>query len=224
MIIAIDGPAGAGKSTVARELSKRLNYKYLDTGAMYRAITFELINRKLEDSEDLEKVFKEIIDSIELDFVDGDIVLNGRILTKEIREPIIDKHVSKAASSKVVRSFLSSEQRKLAINSPNTILEGRDTTTVVCPDAQVKIFLTASLDERARRRYKELLKKDIKIDFEEVKRQIEKRDKSDTTREIGPLKVAEDAVVIDSTEKDVEWVVDKIFSLVRNKRKQLEYN
>ncbi|AWB10103.1 cytidylate kinase [Thermodesulfobium acidiphilum] len=218
MIIAIDGPAGAGKSTVARELSKRLNYKYLDTGAMYRAITFELINRKLEDSKDLENIFKKIIDSIELDFVDGNIVLNGRILTKEIRDPIIDKHVSKAASSKVVRLFLLSEQRKLATNSPNIILEGRDTTTVVCPDAQVKIFLTASLEERARRRYKELLKKDIKIDFEEVKKQIEKRDESDMNREIGPLKVAEDAVIIDSTERDVEWVVDKIFSIVGDKK------
>ncbi|HEM56425.1 MAG TPA: (d)CMP kinase [Thermodesulfobium narugense] len=218
MIIAIDGPAGAGKSTVARELSKRLNYKYLDTGAMYRAITFELINRKLEDSKDLENIFKKIIDFIELDFVDGNIVLNGRILTKEIRDPIIDKHVSKAASSKVVRLFLLSEQRKLATNSPNIILEGRDTTTVVCPDAQVKIFLTASLEERARRRYKELLKKDIKIDFEEVKKQIEKRDESDMNREIGPLKVAEDAVIIDSTERDVEWVVDKIFSIVGDKK------
>jgi cytidylate kinase len=215
MIIAIDGPAGAGKSTVARELSKKLNFKYVDTGAMYRAITFELIRRKLEDSEDLEKVFKDIIESINIDFVDGNIMLNGEILSKELRTPIIDRNVSKAASSAVVRAFLSSEQRKLAINSPNTVLEGRDTTTVVCPDAQVKIFLTASLEERTRRRYDELIKKNIKIDFEEVMAQIEKRDKSDMNRPIGPLVVAEDALVIDSTSKDVHWVVNKIYELLK---------
>jgi cytidylate kinase len=218
MIIAIDGPAGAGKSTVARELSKKLNFKYVDTGAMYRAITFELIRRKLEDSEDLEKVFKDIIESINIDFVDGNIILNGEILSKELRTPIIDRNVSKAASSAVVRAFLSSEQRKLAINSPNTVLEGRDTTTVVCPDAQVKIFLTASLEERTRRRYDELIKKNIKIDFEEVMAQIEKRDKSDMNRTIGPLVVAEDALVIDSTSKDVHWVVNKIYEIVESKQ------
>jgi cytidylate kinase len=218
MIIAIDGPAGAGKSTVARELSKKLNFKYVDTGAMYRAITFELIRRKLEDSEDLEKVFKDIIESINIDFVDGNIMLNGEILSKELRTPIIDRNVSKAASSAVVRAFLSSEQRKLAINSPNTVLEGRDTTTVVCPDAQVKIFLTASLEERTRRRYDELIKKNIKIDFEEVMAQIEKRDKSDMNRPIGPLVVAEDALVIDSTSKDVHWVVNKIYEIVESKQ------
>jgi len=218
MIIAIDGPAGAGKSTVARELSKKLNFKYVDTGAMYRAITFELIRRKLEDSEDLEKVFKDIIESINIDFVDGNIILNGEILSKELRTPIIDRNVSKAASSAVVRAFLSSEQRKLAINSPNTVLEGRDTTTVVCPDAQVKIFLTASLEERTRRRYEELIKKNIKIDFEEVMAQIEKRDKSDMNRPIGPLVVAEDALVIDSTSKDVHWVVNKIYEIVESKQ------
>jgi cytidylate kinase len=218
MIIAIDGPAGAGKSTVARELSKKLNFKYVDTGAMYRAITLELIRRKLEDSEDLEKVFKDIIESINIDFVDGNIILNGEILSKELRTPIIDRNVSKAASSAVVRAFLSSEQRKLAINSPNTVLEGRDTTTVVCPDAQVKIFLTASLEERTRRRYEELIKKNIKIDFEEVMAQIEKRDKSDMNRPIGPLVVAEDALVIDSTSKDVHWVVNKIYEIVESKQ------
>ncbi|WP_448588771.1 (d)CMP kinase [Thermodesulfobium sp.] len=218
MIVAIDGPAGAGKSTVARELAKKLNFKYIDTGSMYRAITFELIKRNLENSKDLEMVFKEIINSIELDFIDGNVVLNGDVLTKEIRTPLVDKNVSKAASSEVVRSFLSSEQRKLAINSTNTILEGRDTTTVVCPDAQVKIFLTASLEERAKRRYKELIEKNIKVNFEDVLKQIEERDKSDLTRKIGPLKVAEDAIVIDSTEKDVQWVVDKILSIVISKR------
>uniref|UniRef100_A0A7C5PQ18 Cytidylate kinase n=1 Tax=Thermodesulfobium narugense TaxID=184064 RepID=A0A7C5PQ18_9BACT len=218
MIVAIDGPAGAGKSTVARELAKKLNFKYIDTGSMYRAITFELIKRNLENSKDLEMVFKEIINSIELDFIDGNVVLNGDVLTKEIRTPLVDKNVSKAASSEVVRSFLSFEQRKLAINSTNTILEGRDTTTVVCPDAQVKIFLTASLEERAKRRYKELIEKDIKVNFEDVLKQIEERDKSDLTRKIGPLKVAEDAIVIDSTEKDVQWVVDKILSIVISKR------
>lgn len=218
MIVAIDGPAGAGKSTVARELAKKLNFKYIDTGSMYRAITFELIKRKLENSKDLEMVFKEIINSIELDFIDGNVVLNGDVLTKEIRTPLVDKNVSKAASSEVVRSFLSFEQRKLAINSTNTILEGRDTTTVVCPDAQVKIFLTASLEERAKRRYKELIEKNIKVNFEDVLKQIEERDKSDLTRKIGPLKVAEDAIVIDSTEKDVQWVVDKILSIVISKR------
>ncbi|MEO1785222.1 (d)CMP kinase [Thermodesulfobium sp. 4217-1] len=218
MIIAIDGPAGAGKSTVARELSKKLNFKYVDTGAMYRAITFELIKRKQEDSADLEKVFKDIIESINIDFVDGNIILNGEILSKELRTPIIDRNVSKAASSGVVRAFLSVEQRKLSIKSPNTVLEGRDTTTVVCPDAQVKIFLTASLEERARRRHEELLKKNIKIGFEEVMSQIEKRDKSDMNRSIGPLMVAEDAVVIDSTAKDVHWVVNKIYEIVESKK------
>ncbi len=218
MIIAIDGPAGAGKSTVARELSKKLSFKYVDTGAMYRAITFELIKRKQEDSADLEKVFKDIIESINIDFVDGNIILNGEILSKELRTPIIDRYVSKAASSSVVRAFLSAEQRKLAINSPNTVLEGRDTTTVVCPDAQVKIFLTASLEERARRRHEELLKKNVKIGFEEVMSQIEKRDESDMNRPIGPLMVAEDAVVIDSTAKDVHWVVNKIYEIVESKK------
>jgi cytidylate kinase len=218
MIIAIDGPAGAGKSTVARELSKKLGYKYIDTGAMYRAITFELIKRKLEESEDLEKVFKDIIESINIDFVEGNIILNGEVLSKELRTPVIDRNVSKAASSGAIRAFLSAEQRKLAINSPNTVLEGRDTTTVVCPDAQIKIFLTASLEERTKRRYEELIKKDIKIYFEEVKNQIEKRDKSDMNRPIGPLMVAEDAVVIDSTAQDVNWVVNKIYAIVESKQ------
>lgn len=216
--IAIDGPAGAGKSTIADMLSKRLGIMHIDTGAMYRALAYDAINNKCDitSEEDVGK----LVHDIELDqkMVDNKkkIYLNGCDVTDKIRTSEVSAAASDVAKLACVRSRLTDIQRDIA-KKESVIMDGRDIGSYVLPQADLKIFLTASVDERASRRYKDLLDKGEKnISIEHVKNDIIARDNNDTNRKISPLKMANDAVCIDSTGVAIEDIVDKIIGLVED--------
>jgi len=211
-VIAIDGPGGAGKSTIAYLLAEDLNYLHLDTGAMYRAVTLAALRNNIDfnNKKELEKLALEI----NIDFDDSNtIFLNGEDVSQEIRSEAVNQHVSQTAAVKGVREVLVKKQQKLA-EKYSIVMDGRDITTVVLPNAEHKFFLTASLQERARRRYEEIKKTNKDVDFENVKANIKKRDKLDSQRKHSPLKVAEDAVVIDTTELSIEEVIENIKSYI----------
>ncbi len=210
--IAIDGPAGSGKTTVAKTLAKRLGFDYLDTGAMYRAVALFLNERGVSESDN--ESIEELLKNVKMDYKDGELYLNGKKVGEEIRTAEAGILASKYAKNPVVRKHLSRLQREIADNR-KMVVEGRDIGTVVLPDADLKIFLTASVEERARRRYEELVKKGEKISYKEVLEQLKRRDEQDSKREVAPLKPAEDAVVIDTTKLTVDEVVDRIVELVR---------
>ncbi|MFD3157136.1 (d)CMP kinase [Haloimpatiens sp. FM7330] len=207
LAIAIDGPAGAGKSTIAKLIAERYSLMYINTGAMYRAITFKSMQNSIkpEDKEDL----CTLMDSLEMHFDDDKLILNGRDITDEIYMPSISNKVSLYASIAEVRKQLVYLQRKMS-EKYDVIMDGRDIGTVVLKDSNLKIFLTASAETRAKRRYNELLEKGIDVKYEEILSDIEKRDYIDTHREITPLIKAEDAIEIDSSNMSIEEVVDKI--------------
>ncbi|MDD4290730.1 MAG: (d)CMP kinase [Clostridia bacterium] len=215
MNIAIDGPSGAGKSTVAKELAKRLGILYLDTGALYRAIGLKTYRAKVDsnDSVGINKLLPHT--SVEIGYVDGAqrIMLDGEDVTDKIREHKLSKYASDASAVKEVREKLMDIQRDVAKKN-DCVLDGRDIGTCVLPNAEVKIFLTASLSVRAQRRLEELHAKGVEISYAQVYSDIEKRDEKDSTREVAPLKCADDAVVIDSTDLNVNEVCDKIEYLV----------
>jgi CMP/dCMP kinase len=210
-IVAIDGPAGSGKSTSAKLVAQKLNFLYIDTGAMYRAITF--LAMKNEILTDHEKVTK-IADSctMKLEFVSGDtkIQVDGVDLTNEIRSPEVNSHVSDISKITGVREALVKKQREMASENVGVVMEGRDIGTVVFPDANVKIYMTASLDKRSQRRTKEFAEQGKKIAVETVRNNLAKRDKIDSTRSISPLSKAEDAVEVDTSFVTVEEQVDII--------------
>ncbi len=211
LTIAFDGPAGAGKSTVARLVSKRLGYRYIDTGAMYRAITLKAINtlENIEDDIDgLIDLTKETLISFD---EDGRVYLDGNDVSDAIRSPEVGNWVSIVARVREVREVLVGIQRELA-SGGGVVVDGRDIGTVVLPDADLKIFLTASLEERACRRFNELCEKGFQVSKEAIKEEIEKRDKIDSQREVGPLTVATDALVIDTTHLSIEDVVERVIS------------
>ncbi|RKD27707.1 cytidylate kinase [Caminicella sporogenes DSM 14501] len=209
--IAIDGPAGAGKSTIAKKIALLKNLVYIDTGAMYRAFTLKLINKNIPlDNYDL---IKEVLKDTEIDIVDGKIYLDNVNVSSEIRKPIINKNVSQIASIPFVREFLVKLQRKIAENN-NVIMDGRDIGTKVLPDAKYKFFLTASIEERAKRRYKELKEKGYKCSLKDVIDEIANRDKMDSERKVDPLKKADDAILIDTTGKTIEKVINEILSMI----------
>ena len=216
MIIAIDGPAGAGKSTIAKILSKELNMIYLDTGAMYRACGLKAFRNgvDLADHESVENMLKTT--AIAIGYTDGviQVYLDGDNVSADIRKPEISKMASDISAIPAVRYAMVEMQRKLASNA-DTILDGRDIGTFVLPNADVKIFLTASVEERAARRYKELQQKGIDTDIETVKREIEQRDYNDSHRALAPLKKADDAVEVDTTGLNIEQVCEKIIAIVR---------
>lgn len=216
MIVAIDGPAGSGKTTVAKLVAKRLGFFYLDTGAIYRALTLKLLKRDLH-LDDVEKIC-EILDTLSLEVKDSKLFLDGEDVSEAIRDPEVDKRVSLVAKIPEVRERLLPLQRKL-VSGKNAVVEGRDMGTVVFPEAEVKIFLTASLEERARRRWKELAQKGKAFLLEEVLEDLRRRDEIDSGREIAPLKVAPDAVVIDTTFKEIEEVVEEVVNLVLQRYK-----
>ena len=212
LIVAIDGPAGSGKSTIAKLIAKKYNFTYIDTGAMYRMITLYLLQEKI-DFENLKEIENVLNDHINLDMKENKFFLNNKDVSQEIREPIISENVSKVASIKIVRDNLVSLQRKIASNK-NVILDGRDIGTVVFPNAQVKIFLIASVEERANRRYKEFLEKNISISYEEVLKSLKERDFIDSTRKESPLVKAKDAIELDTTNLNLQEVVDFISSKI----------
>ncbi|MGN0633325.1 MAG: (d)CMP kinase [Oscillospiraceae bacterium] len=212
--IALDGPSGAGKSTIARLAAQRLGYLYVDTGAMYRSIAYNAIS-KGADVNDAEQVVKTLEGlSVELAHKDGvqAVLVNGEDVSDKIRTPEISMGASAVSKLPEVRAFLLDTQRNIAAQN-DIIMDGRDIGTVVLPDAQVKIFLTASAEERANRRFKELSEKGDPSTYEEVLADINQRDYNDTHRDIAPLKQADDAYLLDSTEMTIDEVADKICSL-----------
>lgn len=217
LIIAIDGPAGSGKSTVAKEVAKRLGLIYVDTGAMYRALTLKAIEKKMDlaDADALIDLAKnaEIRLTTDKDFRLF-VKLDGRDVSEEIRALFVTNSIKHVACISGVRKEMVNLQRKAAGDN-GAVLEGRDIGTVVFPDADVKIYLDASIDERVRRRYKELVAKNCGITIEEIKRDVAARDKSDEERSVGPLRKADDAVAIDTTKLSIQEVVDRIMDEIR---------
>ncbi|MBR2773874.1 MAG: (d)CMP kinase [Selenomonadaceae bacterium] len=207
-IIAVDGPAGAGKSTVSKIVAARLGYTYIDTGAMYRAVALKI----LQTGKPAEDVTGDI--DIKLDDA-ARVFLDGVEVTKEIRTPEVSRGASDVAKFGFVRKKLTELQRAMAIQG-KVIMDGRDIGTQVLPNADLKIFLTATVDERARRRFEELKAKGNVTDFEQVRKEIILRDKQDSTREIAPLAKAEDAILLDSTNLTIEQVVAEILRLARS--------
>lgn len=211
--IAIDGPAGAGKSTIAKKVAEILSIEYIDTGAMYRALTLKVLNEGLDpkSSEDV----KFILENTSIDFKNNHIYLDDKNVDEEIRENRISKNVSYIAKIKEVREAMVKIQQELA-KTKSVIMDGRDIGTVVLPNADFKFFVVASVEERARRRYKELLEKgEQDISYEDIKKEIENRDRIDSTREISPLIKSEDAYVLDTTGKTVEESVEEIISIIK---------
>ena len=218
MIIAIDGPAGSGKSTIAKLVALELGFEYLDTGAMYRMVTLRLVNKKisLEDIRSIEKELK----NMKIDILNNRFFLNNVDVTDEIRTPIVSENVSKVAKIKEIRYKMVELQREIS-KSKNTILDGRDIGTVVFPNAEIKIYLIADEVERAKRRYSEL-KNNSEISFEDVLKNIIERDRIDSTRVESPLKKAEDAIEIDTTGNTIEEVKEKILLVIEeNKNKNI---
>ncbi len=212
MIIAIDGPAGSGKSTISKLVAKDLNLIYLDTGAMYRMFTLKLLNEKVS-FEDKKKI-EELLQNLNININKESFSLDGKDVSEEIRKSDVSQNVSKVAAIKEVREKMVDLQRKFS-QSKDVILDGRDIGTVVFPNADIKIYLVADLKERAERRYREMLEKGQKVSFEEIYKNIADRDKLDSTREITPLKKAADAVEVDTTAKSIEEVKKEILNIYK---------
>ncbi len=216
--VAIDGPAGAGKSTVSRAAAKAVGYIYVDTGALYRAIGVNALRNGI-DTKDKPAVAASLDGvSVDLVFENGEqkVLLNGENVSAEIRTPPASMAASDVSAVPEVRAFLFDLQRDIAARN-NCIMDGRDIGTVVLPDAQVKIFLTASPEERAMRRYKELIEKGTKVEYKEVLDDLVQRDYNDSHREIAPLKPAEDGVILDTTGLDLEGSVNEIIRIIKEK-------
>jgi cytidylate kinase len=223
MIIAIDGPSGAGKSTLGKMLAKHLNLLYLDTGAMYRAVALAVLTRGV-DFEDKSKV-AEIAERAQIELVgepeDLQVFLNGRNVSDEIRTGEVGQAASIVSGVSEVRKILVEHQRTLGENAPNgCVLDGRDIGTVVFPNATVKFFLTAKPEARAQRRYAEDSAKGRATSYEQTLAEINQRDARDVSREDSPLKIAEDAVVIDTSELDLTEVFEHIMAVIREKQNE----
>lgn len=216
--IAIDGPAGAGKSTVAKQVAKELGFHYVDTGAMYRAMAVYFLEQKIA-AEDVAQI-NGACDSIQIEIAYEDdaqqVFLNGENITGRLRTEAVGNMTSKTAGYASVRKKLVELQQKLAENN-NVVMDGRDIGTCVLPDATCKIYLTASVDTRAKRRYRELIEKGEPADLAAIKRDIAERDERDTQREISPLRQAEDAVFVDSSDLSIDEVTQKIVRLFRER-------
>ena len=216
--VAIDGPAGAGKSTISKRVAKELGYVYIDTGAMYRTVGLKAVRMGIDTTD--EKGVSAILPDIDIDIrhegVEQHIFLDGENVSDKIRTPEISMAASNVSAIGAVRVALVDMQRKLAANH-NVVMDGRDIATFVLPDAEVKIFLTASVDARAERRYKELIEKGTEVSLEDVKKEMIQRDKNDSTRAVSPLKIADDATVIDTSELNLEQSINKVVEFIRSK-------
>lgn len=220
MIIAIDGPAASGKSTVAKGVAKRMGFIYVDTGAMYRAITWKALNLKIDISDEAALVALTESTKIKLGRpTDGDytIAADGKDVTEEIRNPKVSAAVSTVSKVAGVRTELVKKQRAFHRGGRDLVLEGRDIGTVVFPDAELKVFLTASVAERARRRHAELVQKGYEVKLETVERDILARDQLDSSRQVSPLLRAVDAITVDTTDKTIDEVIDEIVELAESR-------
>ena len=220
LTIAIDGPSGAGKSTVAKSLAKRLDYVYIDTGAMYRSVALKVKEKGISPED--RSALKELASSLHVTFAtEGDqthVFCDGEDITSAIRTPEISRLASFISKQKEVRKSLVQFQRKMG-EEGGVVLEGRDIGTVVFPDADVKFYLDADRDERVRRRYDEMIQKGMEVDFRETKEALVQRDHDDMHRTHSPLKRAKDALMIDSTHRSVEEVVEEMVIIVKTKIK-----
>ena len=218
IIIAIDGHSGCGKSTTSRLLAKNLNFKYLDSGAMYRAVTLYFVNRGISQNDT--KKIKDELDNIIIDFKyvedNQHIFLNDRDVENEIRSDEISNQVSLFSSNSSIRKFLVNKQKTFGINK-NIVVEGRDITTVVFPDAEIKVFMTADIQVRAKRRFNEMKSKNPDITYSDVIKNLEDRDIQDSTRKDSPLMVADDAFILDTSDLEINDQVDKIINFISNK-------
>ncbi len=212
-VVAIDGPSGSGKTTIAKLTAQELGFNYLDTGALYRAVALALRAFMIEP-DDGDDRFRDVLSRTFVRFKNGRIFLNDRDVSEEIRSKEMDHYSSVFSARKIVRDFLLDAQRQAAYNN-DLVVEGRDTTTVVFPNAGKKIFLDASVEERAMRRYNQFKEKGNGISLDEARRNIIDRDKRDAGRDIAPLKVATDALFIDSSDLSVEQVKKKILDFVK---------
>ncbi len=216
--IAIDGPGGAGKSTIAKAAAKELGFIYVDTGALYRSVGLYALRRNVEtgSADDVIPLLGEI--NVELKLIDGSqrVFLNGEDVSEEIRTPDASMAASNVSAIQAVRDFLFDLQRDIA-KANDCIMDGRDIGTVVLPDAQVKIFLTASAEERAKRRYIQLTEKGQEVKYEDVLKELQERDYQDSHREIAPLKPADDSVIVDTTEINLEQSIDTVVNVIRER-------
>lgn len=211
--VAIDGPAGAGKSTIAKLVGKKFDLMYINTGAMYRAVAL-MAERNDVKPEEVEKLVK-LVDTMEMHFENDDLILNGVNVQEEITMPEISAIVSNYASIPEVRAKLVELQRKMS-EKYNVIMDGRDIGTVVLKDSKFKFFLTASAEERANRRYKELTERGLEVNYDEILSEIIRRDTIDSTREVDPLRKADDAIEIDSSNYNINEVTEIICNYIEN--------
>ncbi|WP_054697398.1 (d)CMP kinase [Syntrophomonas palmitatica] len=216
MKIAIDGPAGAGKSTIARLLARKTGYIYIDTGAMYRALTWKALqnNININSGEDLERLARETKIEFQYSLEDQKTICDGRDVSQEIRSPEVNAAVSVVAAYSGIRSIMVKLQQQMARNH-SVVMDGRDIGECVLPDADYKFYLTASIEERARRRQKELLASGYDAEYDDIKNEIVARDLNDASREVGALKVLPDSIVIDTSECHVGEVLDKMLEIMK---------
>jgi CMP/dCMP kinase len=221
LIVAIDGPAGSGKSTTAKLLAEKLNYLYIDTGAMYRTVTLFAIRKNLlKRTDEIVKLSAEL--DIKLEFVDGEtkVTVSGEDVSQDIRSPEVNQNVSDVSKIEGVRKILVEKQKEMGKNG-GVVMEGRDITTVVFPNADVKIFLTAILDERAKRRALEFRQNGTELPIEKVKENLERRDQIDSNREVSPLTQTPDSIVVDTSnvtiDEQVNIILDNIFRIAKEK-------
>ena len=216
-VIAIDGPAGAGKSTIAKLVAGKLGYIYIDTGAMYRSVAWKLLQTGEPFGPELaEKLAKEMVITFKPEAAVNRVFVDGTEVTDAIRSPEVTAIVSKVSAVGGVREEMVNQQRRMGEDG-GVVMDGRDIGTVVFPNAEIKIFLTASVKERAMRRYKEMLAKGEKVKLDELEKQIAERDRQDSEREIAPLKQAEDAELLDSSDMTIAEVAEHILKTVQEK-------
>ena len=213
VVVALDGPAGSGKSSISKLVADKFGFTHIDTGAMYRAVTLEALRRKINIENEEEYGF---LEDTKVIYLKNKVYLNGEDVSSEIRKPSVTNSVSTCCKYKTVREFLVKYQRDSA-SSGQVIMDGRDIGTVVLPDADLKIFLTASPEVRAKRRYDEILAKGGSVEYDVILEEIKVRDYKDSTREISPLKQAQDAILIDTSYLTIDEVVEKISKLINER-------
>ena len=216
MIIAIDGPAGAGKSTIAKRLAQKLGYTYIDSGAMYRAITLKIIKNGLS-IKDIDTIVNTILHT-KIDFKNNNIFLDDEEVNLQIRSDIINANVSDVSAIPEVRSLMVDMQRDISKGN-SVVMDGRDVGTVIFPEAGIKLFITASVDARANRRCLEIALMDKNVNIDDIKSSIQYRDNIDVNRKTSPLKMANDAILIDTTDKSIEEVLELALSIVKDKER-----